>query len=201
MKNTGNQTIAVDGIDLHYDDAGSGNPVFLLQASLKSDLADRLAQGFRVIAFDVRDSQDRQHVGNLLARAANRLGIARYSVIAESELAPAAVAHAIDFSDSVEVLILVGPRMDGSKGAFIDLPLEQVNAPTLVLSGTRDQLVAPETGCIYARRIPKCFYTLVYDAGHDIGADRPQALHAVVRDFLEHREKFVIAHESSVIDP
>src|SRR5262249_18808570 len=127
-------------------------------------------------------------------------GITKYCLIAESELAAIAIAHAIAFGDLVEALILLAPSCPSS-GADIDLPLEELNAPTLVFFGTRDQVVKPETERIYARRVPKCFYTLVYDAGHDIGADRPQALLAVVRDFLEHREKFLVPHGSSVINP
>ena len=98
-------------------------------------------------------------------------------------------------------LVLIAPLPATSNGASAELPLEQINAPTLVMFGTRDQIVAPETGRIYAQRIAKCFYTLVYDAGHKIGADRPQALCTVVRDFLEHREKFLVPRESSIINP
>jgi pimeloyl-ACP methyl ester carboxylesterase len=189
-----------DGSDLHYSERGSGSAVFFLQAALKSQLADRLAEGFQVVTFDAAASHERPSVLRALSRAAEQLGIVRYCLIAESHLAQAAIAHAIGSRDSVEALILIAPSQE-SNGASTDLSLEQINAPTLVLFGTRDQIVAPETGRVYARRIPRSFYTLVYDSGHDIEAERPQALYAVVRDFLEHREKFVIPHEGSVINP
>lgn len=200
MSNSRSQyTIAGDGNGPRFTDAGSGNAVFLLQPASRA-LKDRLAENFRVITLETRDSRELQSITQSLRRTADQLVITKYSLIAESEFAAAAMAHTIDTGDPVESLILIAPK-DASNGASLDLHLEQCNAPTLVLFGTRDQVVAPEAGRAYARRIPKCFYTLVYDAGHDIGADRPQALHAVVRDFLEHREKFVIAYESSVINP
>lgn len=192
-------TIGENGDGPRFTDAGSGNVVFLLQAR-KSELADRLAEEFRVVTFDGGSAHDLSGLADALGRAAQQLGIAKFCLLAESEFASAAVAHAIEVGDSVEALILISPQV-GASTESIDLPLEQINAPTLVLSGTRDRLVAPETGRVYARRIPKCFYTLVYDAGHDIEIDRPQALHEVVRDFLEHREKFVISHDRSAINP
>ena len=200
MKSSRTQAIAVDGSDLHYSERGSGSAVFFLQTALKSHLADRLAEGFRVITFDAPASHDRQSVLRALARAAEQLGLAKYCLMAESHLAQVAIAHAIGSGDSVEALILIAP-LQGSNGASTDLALEEINAPTLVLFGTRDQIVAPETGRVYARRIPRCFYTLVYDSGHNIEADCPHALYAVVRDFLEHGEKFVIPHEGSAINP
>jgi hypothetical protein len=42
---------------------------------------------------------------------------------------------------------------------------------------------------------------LVYDAGHVIEAERPEALFAAVRDFLEHRETFVVSRKNTVINP
>jgi pimeloyl-ACP methyl ester carboxylesterase len=155
---------------------------------------------FRVIDLEVRDAKVAQ-VAQALSSLLAQLDISKYSLIAESDLAAAAVAHAIESGDSVEALVLIAPMSGVLNGPSADLILEEVKAPTLVLYGTRDQVVSPETGRIFARRIAKCFYTLVYDAGHDIAADRPQALCAVVGDFLEHREKFVVQHERSVINP
>src|SRR5262249_17356811 len=192
MKNSyDQQIISVGGNELRYTDAGSGNVVFLLEPLLNRPLADQLARYFRVIGVEIRDDKApsvSKGLGSVLAQ----LGVSKYSLIAASELASAALAHAIESSDSVQALVLIAPIADVSNGASADLALEEVKAPTLVLFGTRDQVVMPETGRNLARRISKCFYTLVYDSGHDIAADRPQALCVVVRDFLQHREKFVV---------
>jgi len=198
MKNQ--HIISVGGDELRYTDAGSGNVVLFLRPMLNNPLADELAVNFRVIGVEVGDGKAPK-VSKGLGSLLTHLGVSRYSLIAESELASAALAHAIESGDSVEALVLIAPMSGVSNGASADLALEDVNAPTLVLFGTRDQMVAPESGRIFARRISKCFYTLVYDSGHDIATDRPQALCAVVGAFLKHREKFVVQHESSVINP
>lgn len=79
--------------------------------------------------------------------------------------------------------------------------LVDIKAATLVLFGTRDGVIPPEMGRSYVERIPNCYYALVYDAGHVIEAERPEALFAAVRDFLEHRETFVVSRKSTVINP
>jgi pimeloyl-ACP methyl ester carboxylesterase len=200
MKNSYHeQAISVGGNELRYTDTGSGNAVLLLQQVPNRSMADQLAVNFRVIDVKVRDGKV-SSIARALSSFPAQLGICKYSLIAESDLSSAAIAHAIESGDSVEALVLIAPMSGVSNGAG-DLSLEEVKVPTLVLYGTRDQVVTPETGRIFARRIAKCFYTLVYDAGHDIATDRPRALCAVVGDFLEHREKFVVQHESSVINP
>jgi pimeloyl-ACP methyl ester carboxylesterase len=201
MKNHDQQVVSVNRTEFRYTDNGSGDAVLLLQPVLNRALADHLAVNHRVIGIEVRDPGKGPQISELVGAVLEQLRISKYGLIAESELASAAIAHTIKSGGSVEALVLIAPPSDASNGASADLPLEQINAPTLVLFGTRDEIVAPETGRIYAARIPKCFYTLVYDSGHDIANDRPQALHAVVRDFLAHREKFVFPHESSVINP
>ncbi len=193
-KSDNHQASSSDGVELAYADAGSGKVVFVLQSGTGT-LADGLTDGHRVIAFNLGDSRDRQSIAQSLRRTANQLAIGKYSLVAQSESAPAAIALAIENSDSVDSLVLVSPNDVSSSPA-----LEQINTPTLVLVGTRDRAATIE-GRVCARRIPKCFYTLVYDAGPEIGSDRPQALYAVMREFLERRETFVIAQDSSVINP
>ena len=180
---------------------GTGHAVFLLQRAPNETIVDRLGGRFRVVTIEVGPGADPTDVARALAEAGARTAISKYSVVAESDLAPVAIAHAIESADSVETLILIAPQAIRTNGASRDLPLEEIKAPTLALFGTRDEVTAPETGRIYARRIPCCFYTLVYDAGHDISTDRPQALLSVVCDFLEHHEKFVVAAGSSAISP
>jgi hypothetical protein len=41
----------------------------------------------------------------------------------------------------------------------------------------------------------------VYDAGHVIEAERPEALFAAVRDFLDQRETFIVSRKSTIINP
>jgi pimeloyl-ACP methyl ester carboxylesterase len=92
---------------------------------------------------------------------------------------------------------LRGPNRD----AELESGLAGLNVPTLVLFGTEDRLIPPEMGRIYREIMPNCHLVLVYDAGHHIDADRPEAFVGVVSDFLERREQFVVNRSSSLIDP
>ena len=73
--------------------------------------------------------------------------------------------------------------------------------PTLVLFGTEDRLIPTEMGPIYREIMPNCHLCYVYDAGHHIDADRPEAFASVVCDFLERHEQFVVTRTSSLINP
>jgi len=73
--------------------------------------------------------------------------------------------------------------------------------PTLVLFGTLDGVIPPEMGRFYKELIPNCHLVFVYDAGHAIGAERPEAFADVVADFLERHEAFVISRTATMIHP
>ena len=73
--------------------------------------------------------------------------------------------------------------------------------PTLVLFGTADQVIPPDMGHLYKELMPNCHLVFVYDAGHAISTDRPEAFTEVVADFLERHEAFVISRTPTVIHP
>ncbi|HEY7062694.1 MAG TPA: alpha/beta hydrolase [Chloroflexota bacterium] len=83
----------------------------------------------------------------------------------------------------------------------LEARLADVKIPTLVLFGTEDVMIPPEMGRRYREIMPNCHYVLVYDAGHGLDADRPEAFARVVSDFLERREAFVVNRENALIDP
>ncbi len=83
----------------------------------------------------------------------------------------------------------------------LDEQMRRLAVPTLVLFGTLDRVIPPETGRIYKALIPNCHLVLVYDAGHLIGAERPEAFVEVVGDFLDRHEAFVISRADTVINP
>ena len=92
---------------------------------------------------------------------------------------------------------LIGPNRDPE----LEAQLRNLAAPTLVVFGTYDRLIAPEMGHFYKELIPNCHLVFVYDAGHAIGAERPEAFAEVVGDFLERHEAFVISRTETVIHP
>jgi pimeloyl-ACP methyl ester carboxylesterase len=79
--------------------------------------------------------------------------------------------------------------------------LEELATPTLVVFGTADAVIAPAMGRVYKQLIPNCHLVFVYDAGHGIGTDRPEAFVEVVGDFLDRHEAFVISQTPTVIHP
>ena len=68
-------------------------------------------------------------------------------------------------------------------------------------SGQADGTIDPEAPSIYRSRIPNCNVAFVYDAGHDIAAERPQALLNLVADYLERRETFIVQNRAGAINP
>ena len=76
---------------------------------------------------------------------------------------------------------LRGPNRD----ADLEGRLPGLVTPTLVLFGTLDRVIAPAMGRVYKELIAGCHLVFVYDAGHAIATDRPEAFTEVVVDFLE----------------
>jgi pimeloyl-ACP methyl ester carboxylesterase len=92
---------------------------------------------------------------------------------------------------------LRGPNRD----ADLERGLAGLSTPTLVLFGTADQVIPPDMGHLYKELMPNCHLVFVYDAGHAISTDRPEAFTEVVADFLERHEAFVISRTPTVIHP
>jgi pimeloyl-ACP methyl ester carboxylesterase len=70
--------------------------------------------------------------------------------------------------------------------------LREIQASTLVLFGTEDRQVPPESGRLYKERMPDCNFALVYRAGHVIRRDRPDAFTRLVTDFLDRGPAFLV---------
>ena len=92
---------------------------------------------------------------------------------------------------------LRGPDRD----AGLEHQLKDFATPTLVLFGTVDRVIPPEMGHLYKELMPNSHLVFVYDAGHAISTDRPEAFTEVVIDFLERHEAFVISRTPTVIHP
>lgn len=93
---------------------------------------------------------------------------------------------------------LIGPARD----AALEERMHDLATPTLVLFGTLDRMIPPEMGRRYKALIAEnCHLVLVYDAGHAIGAERPEAFTEVVSDFLERHEAFAISRTETALYP
>jgi len=96
---------------------------------------------------------------------------------------------------------LVGRLRGPDRDPVLEARLGELNAPTLVLFGTLDAVIPSTMGRFYPGLIPRCHLMLVYDAGHVISADRPEAFAEIVHDFLDHHESFVVRRTPSLIQP
>jgi pimeloyl-ACP methyl ester carboxylesterase len=92
---------------------------------------------------------------------------------------------------------LRGPDRDGE----LEARLPGLTIPTLVLFGTLDRVIPSSMGHVYKELMPNCHLVFVYDAGHAISTDRPEAFTEVVADFIERHEAFVISRIKTVIHP
>jgi pimeloyl-ACP methyl ester carboxylesterase len=92
---------------------------------------------------------------------------------------------------------LRGPNRDPD----LEARLPALAAPTLVLFGTLDAVIPPAMGRVYKELLPNAHLVFVYDAGHAISTERPEAFAEVVVDFLERHEAFIIRRTETVIHP
>jgi pimeloyl-ACP methyl ester carboxylesterase len=92
---------------------------------------------------------------------------------------------------------LRGPERD----AVLEARMREMTIPTLVLFGTLDRVIPPDMGRLYKELIPNCHLVFVYDAGHEMSTERPEAFAEVTADFLERHEAFVINRTATVIHP
>ena len=88
-----------------------------------------------------------------------------------------------------------------TSGSNADSLLPGVACATLVALGQEDRLVSREAGGIWKGRVPNGNVCYIYDAGHAIAVERPDALVNVALDFLERRETFIVESRSSLINP
>ncbi len=92
---------------------------------------------------------------------------------------------------------LRGPDRDPA----LDALMPGIATPTLALFGTLDRVTPPELGRHYKALLPNCNLVLVYDAGHAISTERPEAFAEVTADFLERHEAFIISRNETLINP
>lgn len=83
----------------------------------------------------------------------------------------------------------------------LEAKMVELQVPTLVMFGTGDRVIPPEMGRHYRALLPKCQLVLVYDAGHVIDVDRPEAFAALVEDFVPEPEEFLVTRESGLLYP
>ena len=125
------------------------------------------------------------------------------------EMAERLLAH----PENAQRLLAMDPAVFAKEGALIqrlngtthdqeaESKLGEIRCATLVVFGLNDQLVAPEAARVYKEKIPNSNHSIVYDAGHAIEAERPEALINAVADYVEHRETFIVGRQTGMVNP
>jgi pimeloyl-ACP methyl ester carboxylesterase len=98
-------------------------------------------------------------------------------------------------------MTLVRRVLAASDPVALRAALDGLDVPAMIVFGTLDGLIAPESGRAYKRLIPRSTLVYVHDAAHDVAADRPEAFTGLVVDFLARREAHVVATTSRLITP
>ena len=179
--------------------------VIVDESGSSAALRDGLAQRW-VVREPRLDGLDPGEEDQLTAAIAP-LASGSYGLIGVSSAASVAIRHAVQSPQSISVLILVSPlavRPAGEPvGATHELEsqLHEIQCPTLAVFGQADNTIDPVAPSIYRSRIPNCNVAFVYDAGHDIAGERPQALLNLVEDYLERRETFIVQNRVGAINP
>jgi pimeloyl-ACP methyl ester carboxylesterase len=71
--------------------------------------------------------------------------------------------------------------------------LGEITVSTLVLWGTADELVPPESGQLFLRSIPNSYRILIYGAAHALPVSACRQFVELVSDFIERGDGFVVA--------
>jgi pimeloyl-ACP methyl ester carboxylesterase len=130
-----------------------------------------------------------------------RLALPRVVLLAFGAASKAALQCAAATGDALARLVLVAPCAVAAPDDAQSLaPLfAQIAAPVLVAFGSDDARSA--LGRHYRARIRRCHFVLVYGAGSDLAVERPDALEALVADFVRRGARFVAPDESLALQP
>lgn len=74
-----------------------------------------------------------------------------------------------------------------------------IQAPTLILMGTKDEIIPPETGRFLKEQIADSHLAYVYDAAHVIQSDQPERYLRLVSAFLERGDAYIVNWGSSAL--
>jgi pimeloyl-ACP methyl ester carboxylesterase len=169
-------------------ETGQGYPLLLLRTGGGAKLAETLARQFRVLRCE-RDASADALVAELQTRGIDRLG-----VIAHGAAAAVALSLAQTLGEKVEAVALMAPPEAETLGN-----VAQLKTPVFAVFGSKDRNSPPSRGTSYRAALPNCHLMLIYDAGADMDAERPDAVAAALAEFMTAREKFLVTHKSGKI--
>jgi pimeloyl-ACP methyl ester carboxylesterase len=189
-------SVKVDGVQLPYTEAGVGTPVLVLPGSDSArapQLEELLAKRFRVLAFESPFSGP-----DTLRAASEALNLGPHSLVACGDSAHTALSNALERPDAVASLVLRSP-MAPTDDLKDQLP--RLAIPTLIVFGTRDREASFSVGRTYRHQLPNVHTALIYAVGRALSVERPEAVAAVVGDFIDRREAFIVNTNAARVHP
>jgi pimeloyl-ACP methyl ester carboxylesterase len=70
--------------------------------------------------------------------------------------------------------------------------VSEIKAPTLILIGTKDEIIPRETGIFLKANIAGSHLAYIYDAAHVADSDQPERVTRIVTGFLERGEAYIV---------
>jgi pimeloyl-ACP methyl ester carboxylesterase len=172
--------------------AGEGRPVLVLGPGFAGTAAfDALAKRFRVLAMDTAPA-------DVPAWIAEQ-GFGKLGIVGIGEAAGAAVAAAAAGDEAIDALVLVSPigLPLGDADGPLKAVMKAIPVPKCVLIGDRDPAARPLAD--YKTALARSLVVLVFDAGADILAERPDAFVSAAGDFLDRQARFSFVAEDVAI--
>jgi len=189
------QRRAVDGQRLAYWEAGNGETIVAIVGGdgQPTRAHTLLAADRRVIVVAMpADAEAPQEAAHKIGTALSEAGIAHFDLMGEGHGAAIALWLALMPEAEIGSVVLAAPA--GST----DEAFRAASCPMLLLSGTQDD---SDAAARYRALLPAAHFMLVYDVGPAIGADRPEALAFIAREFFERRDLFLVSRESGLEIP
>jgi len=210
-------SIEVDGFPIPYGEAGQGDALVCLQdGGLRLSGAHQLlAQRHRLIAFE-NPGLDRSRstwlratslrdLARVMTTAVSGLGIDHFSIMADSSGAELALRMAIERPQQIDAVVLLAPPAPHVTEPIRDVEFEEslasLEIPVLVMIGTNDRVGSPASAGIYREKLRNFHLVMVYGAGAAIDTDRPEAVAALIDDFLARGGAFIVRNRSGIIYP
>jgi len=178
---------------------GAGRPVVVFDPGFAGSPAHlALAKRFRVIVPNKTELTPRA-LGETIADWAASEGLETVGFAGAGALAPAALWAASAAGERASAAVLVSPDLPLDDDALQPL-LTELKTPKAVLIGTLDETQARDAPALYRTRLSRSNVVLVYGAGGDIAADRPDAFARVVGDFLDRQARFAFMTGSLALE-
>jgi hypothetical protein len=185
--------VTAKGVKLRLTEAGAGRPVFAFGAGFAGSEAHRaLATRFRVTAIESSET-DALNLGEAAASLADGAE-EKVGLLGIGAQSGAALATAQALGERASSLVLSSPHglplSPANEGNPLAPLLRGVLTPKLVMIGHDDKAMPKDALTLFRKGLSRSNVMLIYNAGADIGADRPQSFADVAGDFFDRQDRY-----------